>query len=56
MYTSGSIANWQRRLTELKESAAIAKIRIWVEYDTVKNLKTFRIISGEMQISLLILS
>ena len=38
-------------LTEINESDAIAKIRISVESDTVKHLKT--IISGEMLISLL---
>ena len=37
MYTSGSIANSQRMLTEINESSAIAKIRIWVESDTVKH-------------------
>ena len=37
MYTSGSIANSQRMLTEINESGAIAKIRIWVESDTVKH-------------------
>ena len=37
MYTSGSIANSQRMLTEINKSDAIAKIRIWVESDTVKH-------------------
>ena len=37
MYTSGSIANSQSMLTEINESGAIAKIRIWVESDTVKH-------------------
>ena len=36
MYTSGSIANSQRMLTEINESGTIAEIRIWVESDTVK--------------------
>ena len=56
MYTSGSIASSQRMLTEIKESGTIAKTRISVESDTVKHLKTFRIISGETLISVLILS
>ena len=56
MYTSGSIAGSQRMLTEIKESGTIAKTRISLENDTVKHLKAFRIISGEMPISLLILS
>ena len=55
MYTSGSIANSQKMLTEINESGAIAKIKIWVESDTAKHLKTFRIISSEMPVSLLIL-
>ena len=37
IYTSGSIANSQRMRTEINESAAIAKIKIWVESDTVKH-------------------
>ena len=56
MYTSGSIAGSQSMLTEIKESGTIAKTRISLENDTVKHLKAFRIISGEMPISLLILS
>ena len=43
-------------LTEIKESGTIAKTKISVERDTVKHLKAFRIIPGEMLISLLILS
>ena len=35
MHTSSSIVNSQRMLTEISESGAIAKIRIWVESDTV---------------------
>ena len=56
MYTSGSIASSQRMLTKIKETCTIAKIRISVESDTVKHLKSFRIISREMPTSLLILS
>ena len=37
MYTSGSILNWQSMLTEINETGAIAKIRIWVESDTDKH-------------------
>ena len=36
MYTSSSIANSQRKLTEINKSDFITKIRIWVESDTVK--------------------
>ena len=62
MYSSGSIASSQRVLTEIKESGTIARIkantkrRISVKSDTVKCLKTFRIIYGETPISVLILS
>ena len=37
MYTSGSIANSQRMLTEINGSGAIAKMRIWVKSDTTKH-------------------
>ena len=37
MYRSGSTANSRRMLTEINESDTIAKIRIWVESDTVKH-------------------
>ena len=37
MYTSDSIGNSQRILPDSNESAAIAKIRIWVGGDTVKH-------------------
>ena len=37
MYTSGSTTNSQRMPTEINESDAIVKIRIWVEGDTVKH-------------------
>ena len=47
-------------LTEIKETCAIAKIRISVERDTAKHFKAFgeisEIISSEMPISLLIQS
>ena len=60
MYTSGSTANSKRMLivksNKIIKSCAIAKVKILVESDTVKHLKTFRIISIEMLISLLILS
>ena len=54
VYTSGSIANSQRMLNEINEIGAIAKIRIWVESNTVEHLKAFIIISSEMQISLIL--
>ena len=47
MYTSASIANSQRMLTEINENGTIAKISIWVESNTVKHLK-------RMQISLIL--
>ena len=37
MDTFGSIANSQRMLTEINESGAMDKVRIWVESDTVKH-------------------
>ena len=37
MYTSSSIANSQGMKTEIKESGAMAKIKIWAENDTVKH-------------------
>ena len=37
MYTSDSIGNSQRMLTEINKSGAIAKIRILVESDTVRH-------------------
>ena len=37
MYTSDSIASSQRILTEINKSGTIAKIKIWVESDTVKH-------------------
>ena len=55
MYTSGSKTNSQRILTEINKNAAMAKIKISVENDTVKSLKTFRIISSEMLVSPLII-
>ena len=37
MYTSGTLPNLQRMLTEINESGVTTKIRIWVESDTVKH-------------------
>ena len=54
IYTSGSVANSQGMLTEINESGAIAKIRVWVESNAIKHLKVFRIISCEMQILLIL--
>ena len=56
IYTSASIALSPKMLTKVKDSGAIAKIRIWVESDTVKYLKAFRISFSEIQILLFILS
>ena len=56
MHTSGSIGNSQKMLTKINESGTRSKIKLSVESDTVKNLKAFRIISREIQISFLILS
>ena len=36
MYTSGSIANSKRMLTEINKSGVITKIRISADSDTVK--------------------
>ena len=55
MYKCGCIANSLTMLTEINKNGAIGKVRIWVESDTVKHLKAFRITSNEVQISLLIL-
>ena len=51
-YTSGSIANSRRILTEINENGTIAKISIWVESNTAKHLKAFRIISSECKFHL----
>ena len=56
LFTSGSIASSQRMPTEINESHTIAKMRISVESNTVKHLKTFITIFSGMPISLLILS
>ena len=56
MYKSGSLVSSRRMLTEINERGTIAKKWMSVESDTVKHLKTFRIISSEMPISLLVLS
>ena len=37
MYISGRIANSQTTLTEINKIGAIAKIKVWVESDTVKD-------------------
>ena len=55
MYTSGSIVNSQRILSEMSEVGAQAKTKIWAESDSAKHLKAFRIISSEMPISVRIL-
>ena len=52
MYTSSSIANSQRMLTEMNKSGALVRVKIFVETDTVKYLKTSKVISSAMSISL----
>ena len=42
-------------LTEIKESTAIVKMRILVESDIVKHLKTFKIACSEIPVSLLVI-
>ena len=37
MYTTGSIENSQKMLTEINDRDPIAKIRTWVESDTFKH-------------------
>ena len=41
MYTSSSIANSQRMLTEVNETGVIVKISTWVESNTVKQFYAF---------------
>ena len=53
---AASIASSQRMLTEIKESGTIAKMWISVESDTVRHLKSLRIISSETPTLLLTLS
>ena len=52
MYTSAGIANSQRMLTQIDENGTIAKISNWVESNTVKHLKAFRIIYSECKFHL----
>ena len=54
MYTSGIIAGLQMVPTKINKNGAIAKVRILV-FDTIRQLKTFKMISNEMPILLLIL-
>ena len=56
MYTSGSKANWRRMLTEINQSGVLKKNKDLSGKWYCQTLKTFRIISSEMKISLLILS
>ena len=58
MYTPGTIANSQTDRTPNKSNnnGVVAKVRVLVELrDTIRHLKTFRIISDEMPVLLLIL-
>ena len=56
IYTSGSIADSQRILIEIKKNGTIAKTRTWVSQWYCQTLKAFRIISSKMKISFLIQS
>ena len=57
MYTPGFIANSQRTTTKINKNGAIAKVRISVELEiNYKAFKTFRIISNEMPVLLLLLN
>ena len=47
MYTSGSIANSQRMLTEINKIDAIGKIRIWVESEYCHEWKVILSMSGK---------
>ena len=57
MYTPGTIANSQTERTPTKRNnnGVVAKVRILVELrDTIRHLNTFRVISNEMPVLLLI--
>ena len=60
MYTPGTIANpqTQRMPTKIKKYGAVAKVykRFSRTRDTIRHLKTFRVISIDMPVLLLILS
>ena len=60
MYTPGTIANsqTQRVPTKINKNGVIAKVyKTFSETrDTIRHLKTFRLISNEMPVLLLILS
>ena len=58
MYTPGTIANQQthRTPTIRNNNGAVAKVRILQKLrDTVRHLKTFRVISNEMPVLLVML-
>ena len=58
MYTPGTIANSQRVPTKINKNGTVAKVykKFGGTRDTIRHLKTFRVISNEMQVLLLILS
>ena len=56
MYTPSTIANSQRTPTKINKNVAIAKSKNFSRTsDTIRYLKTFRIISNEIPVLLLIL-
>ena len=56
MYTPSFIAYSQKTTTKINKNGAIAKVRISVELEiNYKAFKTFRIISNEMRVLLLLL-
>ena len=60
MYTPGTIANsqTQRVPAEINKNGAVAKVykNFSETRDTIRHLKTFRVISNEMPVLILILS
>ena len=54
MYTPGTIANSQRTPTKIKTMLLLPKKEFSGTSDTIRHLKTFRIISNEMLVLLLI--
>ena len=58
MYTPGTIANSQRVPTKINKNGTVATVykKLSGTRDTIRHLKTFRVISNEMPVLLLILS
>ena len=55
MYTPGSISDSHRRSAKIDKVGAIATLRNLVELAILEDIQTFRTISNEMSISVLIL-